>query len=90
MMEYRPRQKAKFGSIEAGKAIENTRERLRALVSTALEGKTGDKANQFLWRIRIKRDLPVCGKASSGNCKQYRGCRSRDAVGDSGGRTGAV
>ena len=49
MMEYRPRQKAKFGSIEAGKAIENTRERLRALVSTALEGKTGDKANQFLW-----------------------------------------
>jgi 3-hydroxyacyl-CoA dehydrogenase len=48
-MEYRPRQKAKFGSIEAGKGIENTRERLRALVSPALEGKTGDKANQFLW-----------------------------------------
>ena len=24
-MEYRPRQKAKFGSIEAGKAIEETR-----------------------------------------------------------------
>src|ERR1700722_3675018 len=48
-MEYRPRQKAKFGSIEAGKGIENTRERLRALVGPALEGKTGDKANQFLW-----------------------------------------
>ncbi len=48
-MEYRPRQKAKFGSIEAGKAIENTRERLRALLGPALEGKTGDKANQFLW-----------------------------------------
>jgi 3-hydroxyacyl-CoA dehydrogenase len=48
-MEYRPRQKAKFGSIEAGKGIESTRERLRALVSPALEGKTGDKANQFLW-----------------------------------------
>ena len=48
-MEYRPRQKAKFGSIEAGKGIEDTRERLRALVSPALEGKGGDKANQFLW-----------------------------------------
>src|SRR5271155_610037 len=48
-MEYRPRQKAKFGSIEAGKGIENTRERLRALAGPALEGKGGDKANQFLW-----------------------------------------
>jgi 3-hydroxyacyl-CoA dehydrogenase len=48
-MEYRPRQKAKFGSIEAGKGIENTRERLRALVGPALESKAGDKANQFLW-----------------------------------------
>jgi 3-hydroxyacyl-CoA dehydrogenase len=48
-MEYRPRQKAKFGSIEAGKGIEDTRERLRALAGPALEGKSGDKANQFLW-----------------------------------------
>jgi 3-hydroxyacyl-CoA dehydrogenase len=48
-MEYRPRQKAKFGSIEAGKAIEDTRERLRALVGPALEGKGGDNANRFLW-----------------------------------------
>jgi len=48
-MEYRPRQKAKFASIEAGKGIESARDRLRALVSPALEGKTGDKANQFLW-----------------------------------------
>src|SRR5262249_10847485 len=31
-MEYRPRQKAKFASIEGGKAIEDTRQRLRALV----------------------------------------------------------
>ena len=29
-VEYRPRQKARFGSIEAGKAIEDTRDRLRA------------------------------------------------------------
>ncbi len=42
-MEYRPRQKAKFGSIEAGKQIEDTGERLKML----LAGK--DKAAQFLW-----------------------------------------
>ncbi len=48
-MEYRPRQKAKFGSIEAGKGIEDTRDRLRALLGPALDGKGGDKANRFLW-----------------------------------------
>jgi len=49
-MEYRSRQKAKFGSLEMGKAIEDTRERLRALVGPVLEGQKGDKAQQFLWR----------------------------------------
>jgi 3-hydroxyacyl-CoA dehydrogenase len=48
-MEYRPRLKAKFPAIEAGKAIEDTRERLRALLAPALDGKGGDKANRFLW-----------------------------------------
>ena len=48
-MEYRPRQKAKFASIEAGKAVEDTRERLRALLGPVLEGQKGDKAQQFLW-----------------------------------------
>lgn len=48
-MEYRERQRAPFGSIEAGKTIEDTRERVRALVSPALEGKGGDKANRLLW-----------------------------------------
>jgi 3-hydroxyacyl-CoA dehydrogenase len=48
-MDYRPRQKARLGSIEAGKAIEDTRARLRALVAPALEGKEGDKASTFLW-----------------------------------------
>ncbi len=47
--EYRPRQKAKFASLEAGKAIEDTRERLRALVGPILAGQPGDKAQQFLW-----------------------------------------
>jgi 3-hydroxyacyl-CoA dehydrogenase len=50
-MEYRPRQKAKFASIEAGKAIEDTRERLRALLGPVLEGQKADKAQQFLWGV---------------------------------------
>ncbi|HEY6944351.1 MAG TPA: 3-hydroxyacyl-CoA dehydrogenase NAD-binding domain-containing protein [Candidatus Acidoferrum sp.] len=48
-LEYRPRQKAKFGSLEMGKAIEDTRERLRALVGPLLDGQKGDKAQQFMW-----------------------------------------
>src|SRR5260370_26721299 len=48
-MEYRARQKAKFASLEMGKAIEDTRERLRSLVEPVLEGQKGDKAQQFLW-----------------------------------------
>jgi 3-hydroxyacyl-CoA dehydrogenase len=48
-MEYRARQKAKFASLEAGKAIEDTRQRLRALVGPVLGGEKGDKAQQFLW-----------------------------------------
>jgi 3-hydroxyacyl-CoA dehydrogenase len=48
-MEYRPRQKAKFPSIEAGKAIEDTRERLRALLTPLFEGQKTDRAQQFIW-----------------------------------------
>jgi len=48
-MEYRPRQKARLASIEAGKTIENTDDRLRALIGPVLAGQTGDKAQQFLW-----------------------------------------
>jgi 3-hydroxyacyl-CoA dehydrogenase len=48
-MEYRPRQKAKFASLEMGKPIEDTRERLRALVGPVLEGRKGDQAQQFIW-----------------------------------------
>jgi 3-hydroxyacyl-CoA dehydrogenase len=48
-MEYRPRQKPKFASLEMAKAIEDTRERLRALVGPVLEGQKGDKAQQFIW-----------------------------------------
>jgi 3-hydroxyacyl-CoA dehydrogenase len=48
-MEYRPPQKARFASLEMGKAIEDTRERLRALIGPVLEGQKGEKAQQFLW-----------------------------------------
>lgn len=47
--EYRPRQKAKFASIESGKMIEDTRERLRVFVNPILEGKVVDKAARFIW-----------------------------------------
>ncbi len=48
-LEYRPRQKARFGSIEAGKTIDDTRERLKMLLAPILAGQTGDKASRFLW-----------------------------------------
>ncbi len=48
-MDYRPRQKAKFASIDAGKTIEDTRERLRALLTPLFEGQRTDKAQQFIW-----------------------------------------
>ena len=49
-MEYRPRQKARFASLDSVRTIEDTRERLRALLAPILAGQTGDKAQQFLWR----------------------------------------
>jgi 3-hydroxyacyl-CoA dehydrogenase len=48
-MEYRAKQKARFASIEAGKAVEDTRERLRALLTPVFEGAKTDKAQQFIW-----------------------------------------
>ena len=48
-MEYRPRHKAKFASLEMGKAIEGTRERLHALVTPLFDGQKGDKAQLFMW-----------------------------------------
>jgi 3-hydroxyacyl-CoA dehydrogenase len=61
-MDYRPQQKPRFASIEAGKAIEDTRERLRMFVEpllTAKEAGVGstwsppniDKAAKFIWSL---------------------------------------
>ena len=48
-LEYRPRQKARFASLEMGKTMEDTRERLRALVGPVLAGQPADKAQKFIW-----------------------------------------
>ncbi len=48
-MEYREKQKARFGSIEAGKAVEDTRARLRGLLAPLFAGEKTDKAQQFIW-----------------------------------------
>jgi 3-hydroxyacyl-CoA dehydrogenase len=49
-MEYRPRQKARFASLEMGKTIEDTPSRLRAVLGPVMAGQPGDKAQQFIWR----------------------------------------
>jgi 3-hydroxyacyl-CoA dehydrogenase len=49
-MEYRSRQKARFPSLDAGKALVDSRERLKVLLAPALEGQAGDKAQQFIWK----------------------------------------
>jgi len=48
-MEYRPRAKARFAAIEAGKGVEDTRDRLRGLMTPLFEGQKTDKAQQFIW-----------------------------------------
>ena len=50
-MEYRARQKARFGFDRNGQARSRTRAtRLRALLGPVMAGQTGDKAQQFIWR----------------------------------------
>jgi 3-hydroxyacyl-CoA dehydrogenase len=49
-MEYRPRQKARFPSLEMGRTIEDTPSRLRAVLGPVLAGQPGDKGQQFIWR----------------------------------------
>ena len=60
-MEYRARQKAKFGSIEAGKAIEDTRERSARSSRPRLKGKPGTRPANF------------CGPASARRASTRRG-----------------
>jgi 3-hydroxyacyl-CoA dehydrogenase len=50
-MEYRPRQKARFASLEAARGIEDSCARLQAILGPVIEGQPGDKAQQFLWGL---------------------------------------
>src|ERR1700730_9110706 len=50
-MEYRPRQKARFASLEMARAIEDSRARLQAILAPVIAGQPGDKAQQFLWGL---------------------------------------
>ena len=50
-MEYRPRIKARFASLEMARGIEGIPERLRALLDPVLAGQPGDKAQQFIWSL---------------------------------------
>src|SRR6185369_6866581 len=46
-LEYRPRQKAKFASLDMAKNVESLPERLRMLIG--MDGGKLDKSGQFLW-----------------------------------------
>ena len=62
------------------KPIEDTRERLRALVAPALEGKGGDKASRFLWASLSEMCLYAARRMPEiANTHRRRG--SRHAVG---------
>ena len=52
-MEYFPRKKARFASLEMARTIDDTRARLQAILAPAIAGQPdkGDKAQQFLWEL---------------------------------------
>src|SRR3984893_16570946 len=50
-MEYRPRQKARFASLEMARTIDDSRARLQAILGPIIAGQPGDKAQQFLWAL---------------------------------------
>lgn len=50
-MEYRPRQKARFASLELARTIDDSRARLQAILGPVIAGQTGDRAQQFLWGL---------------------------------------
>jgi 3-hydroxyacyl-CoA dehydrogenase len=50
-MEYRPRQKARFASLEMARTIDDSRARFQAILGPVIAGQLGDKAQQFLWSL---------------------------------------
>lgn len=56
-MEYRPRQRARFASLEMARTIEDPRTRLQSILGPMIAGQTGDKAQQFLWALSSETSL---------------------------------
>ena len=79
-MDYRPQQKARFASIEAGKGIESTRERLRMLAGPALEGKRRRQGAK-IYLGRALRHVSLRRAPRSGNFGFHRGRGPRHALG---------
>jgi 3-hydroxyacyl-CoA dehydrogenase len=50
-MEYRPRQRARFASLEMARTIDDSRARLPSILGPLIAGQPGDKAQQFLWAL---------------------------------------
>jgi 3-hydroxyacyl-CoA dehydrogenase len=53
-MEYRPRLKARFASLDMARTIDDSRARLQAILGPVISGQPGDKADkaqQFLWAL---------------------------------------
>jgi 3-hydroxyacyl-CoA dehydrogenase len=48
-LDYHPRQKAKFASVDMAKNVDDTGARVRMLLGFDGGGQKGDKAGQFLW-----------------------------------------
>jgi 3-hydroxyacyl-CoA dehydrogenase len=76
-MEYRPRQKARLASLDAAKGIDDTRERLGALLGPVL---AGHKGATILVGLAFG-NMSVRGAALAGDLRQGDQHRSRDALG---------
>lgn len=50
-MEYRPRRRPRWPSLEAARLVDDVAERLRQWLTPALQGRPSDSAQVFLWRL---------------------------------------
>ncbi len=73
-MEYGPRTKGKFPSLEMGKSITDLSERLRALTNAT------DRAGSFLWKT-LSASAGLFGQPGSRDFRRHRERRQRHEVG---------
>jgi len=69
-MEYREKTEGALPSIEAGKAVEDTRERLRALIAPLFGDQKTDKRKVYLGGLSESASTPA---PHAGNCGQHCG-----------------